>query len=148
MPIHSFKLCWVHLIWSTKERFGYFSSPKLRLKCLEIIKKICGDNGVYLKTGYINPDHVHLLVDLAVDISISKLMKLIKGISSRQLNEEMEGKFEWARGYAAFSVSAGNIDGVVRYINNQAEHHRQRSFIEEWEIYLKHYDEVRVNKKI
>jgi len=139
MPVHSLKLCWVHVIWGTKKRFGYFSSTKLKMKCLEIIKEICSDNSIYLKTCYINPEHVHLLVDLSADISISKMLKLIKGISSRRLNEEMQGKFEWARGYAAFSVSAGNVDGVVKYINRQSEHHRKMSFQEEWDKYIGHY---------
>jgi putative transposase len=140
MPTHSVKLCWLHLIWGTKERYGYFTSVNSRLECLKIIKDICLENGVYVKTGYVNSDHVHLLVDLAVDISIAQMMKLIKGISSRLLNEKLKGKFEWARGYAAFSVSAGSINEVVRYINDQEEHHRKIGFREEWENFMRHYE--------
>ena len=143
MPVHSLKLCWVHVIWGTKNRFGFFSSTKLKMKCLEIIKEVCSENNIYLKTCYINPEHVHFLVDLSTDISISRMMQLIKGISSRRLNEEIQGKFEWARGYAAFSVSAGNVDGIVKYINSQREHHRKMSFKEEWEKYIGHYLETK-----
>ncbi|MCF7918979.1 MAG: IS200/IS605 family transposase [Candidatus Cloacimonetes bacterium] len=148
MPLHSLKICWIHLIWATKERFDFFSSVNLREHCYNIIKEICQENNIYLKTIYINPEHIHLLIDLAAEFSLSKTVQLLKGISSKRLNEITKSKFEWQRGYGAFSVSAGNIDDVVQYINNQKEHHHKMSFSEEWEKYILHFNKVRVQEVV
>jgi REP element-mobilizing transposase RayT len=89
--------------------------------------------GIYMKSNYVNPDHTHAVIDLPTNLSIEKVLQLFKGASSHWINANrmIAGKFTWGRGYGAFSVSQSNLDAVVRYIENQEEHHRRTSFAEE-----------------
>jgi REP element-mobilizing transposase RayT len=91
------------------------------------------EQSVYMKINFVNPDHVHALIDLPTGLSIEKVVQLFKGSSSHWVNsnELITGKFAWGRGYGAFSVSHSNVDQVARYIADQEEHHRLRTFAEE-----------------
>jgi hypothetical protein len=66
---------------------------------------------------------------------------LFKGASSYFINSEklLRNKFSWGRGYGAFSVSVSNVNKVVNYIKNQDEHHKVKSFTEEYELFIKQY---------
>ena len=90
------------------------------------------------------PDHIHILFGLRPVQSISDLLQDIKGSSSRWINERrfVRGKFSWQEGYGAFSYAKSEISNVIRYIENQENHHKKRSFIEE---YLKLLDEFEVD---
>ncbi|PTN05309.1 IS200/IS605 family transposase [Mangrovibacterium marinum] len=96
---------------------------------------------------YCNPDHTHILVGINPSTSVSDLARDIKANSSRWINEErlVVGKFGWQEGFGAFSYSKSQIDAVAKYILNQAERHKHRSFKEEYlEILMKseiEYDE-------
>jgi REP element-mobilizing transposase RayT len=96
---------------------------------------------IYMKTNYVNAEHVHTLVDLPTTLSIDECLKLLKGSSSHYINDNrlVNNKFRWARGYGAFSVSESQLKKVVDYINNQEEHHRTKSFTEEYELFMKKY---------
>ena len=89
----------------------------------------------YMKINYVNADHVHLLIDLPTGSSIEDLAQLLKGSSSHWINSNdvIKGKFAWGRGYGAFSVSESKLADVSTYIANQAEHHRLRTFSEEFQ---------------
>jgi REP element-mobilizing transposase RayT len=91
------------------------------------------EQGVYMKINFVNPDHIHALIDLPTGLSIEKVVQLLKGSSSHWVNsnELLAGKFAWGRGYGAFSVSHSNVDVIARYIAAQEEHHRVRTFAEE-----------------
>ena len=88
------------------------------------------------------PDHTHLLVGLHPDQSIAELVQLVKGNSSKWLNEHklLPGRFEWQRGYGAFSYSRSQLDNVVNYIRTQPEHHRKLSFREECLEFLQRFE--------
>jgi putative transposase len=148
MPNHSLKLCWLHLIWSTKDCYPFFNQYDLAINCLDILKSICNEHNIYYKTGYVNPEHVHLLVDLPVDMSIKQLMQTLKGTGSHEINQKelLNKPFSWVRGYAAFSVSQNDLDKVINYINNQKEHHQKKSFHEEWEQFLKKYNAIAIQR--
>jgi len=110
----------------------------------ELEKIICGIvNNHKCKTYaiYCNPDHTHLLVGMHPNISPSKLMEQVKSGSSKWLNEKkyIKGKFAWQDGLGAFTYSKSHIDNVVKYIQNQSEHHKKRSFREEYLLFLKKY---------
>jgi|CXWL01.1.fsa_nt_gi REP element-mobilizing transposase RayT len=79
-------------------------------------------------------DHVHLPLTLRSEPSLARVMKAIKGSSSRWINESRgePGFFAWQEGFAAFTVSASSLGRVRRYIENQEEHHRNRSTEDEW----------------
>ncbi|HEY2680477.1 MAG TPA: transposase [Candidatus Udaeobacter sp.] len=86
-----------------------------------------------MKINFVNPDHVHALIDLPTALSIEKVVQLLKGSSSHWINSSdlLTGKFAWGRGYGAFSVSQSNVDQVAGYIADQEEHHRLKTFTEE-----------------
>ncbi len=96
---------------------------------------------IYIKIIFVNADNVHCLIDLPTNMSIEDLVKLIKGASSHWINKEriIETKFSWARGYGVFSVSQSNLDKVIKYIENQEEHHKVRSFSEEFQSFIEKY---------
>jgi putative transposase len=72
-------------------------------------------------------DHAHLLIQLPATLALAKAVQLLKGSSSRWINEHGD-EFAWQEGYGAFSVSASNLDTVKRYIANQESHHRKVTF--------------------
>ncbi len=109
--------------------------PDKRERLQKYIAGIINNNQQKLLSIYANPDHIHLLVGFnSLNYKISDLIRDIKANSSRFINEEkwFNGRFNWQEGYGAFSYSKSQIDKVVNYINNQGEHHRKRSFREEY----------------
>ena len=94
-----------------------------------------------MKSNYVNTDHVHTLIDLPTNISVESCIQLLKGSASRHINKNriINAKFSWGRGYGAFSVSASQLKNVELYIANQKEHHKLKSFTEEYEMFISKY---------
>ena len=132
MSVHSYSRCWVHLIWSTLNRQRLLNK-KAAASLSRYMAEYADKHDMYMKINFVNPDHVHALIDLPTALSIEKLIQLLKGSSSHWVNASdlITGKFAWARGYGAFSVSQSNVDQVARYIGDQEEHHRVRTLAEE-----------------
>jgi REP element-mobilizing transposase RayT len=91
-------------------------------------------------------DHVHLLIELRATHTLADFIRELKRASSVWVHSDMtKPEFAWQEGYAAFTVSASTVDEIRRYIENQEEHHRERSFREELKIMLQRsgvkYDE-------
>lgn len=88
------------------------------------------------------PDHIHLLIGVRPNQSISELLKFIKGDSSRWINKNnfVKRRFEWQAGFGAFSYSKSHLKEVIRYIENQEIHHKKRSFREEYLEFLQKYE--------
>lgn len=88
------------------------------------------------------PDHVHILFGMRPKQSISDLIKQVKQDSSKWINDSRltKGRFSWQSGYGAFSYSKDQLPAVIRYIQNQEEHHRRTSFREEYIRLLKDFD--------
>jgi putative transposase len=84
-------------------------------------------------------DHVHLLLSMPTTLSVAKTVQLIKGGSSAWFHETFRQlrNFAWQTGYGAFAVSTSHVPDTIRYIQNQAEHHRVKSFQEEYVGFLK-----------
>ena len=137
MSVHSYSRCWVHLIWSTLNRQRLLNK-KAAAGLSRYMAVYADKQGMYMKINFVNPDHVHALIDLPTALSIEKLVQLLKGSSSHWVNASdlITGKFVWARGYGAFSVSQSNVDQVARYIADQEEHHRVRTFAEELKEFI------------
>ena len=95
-------------------------------------------------------DHVHLLLSLPATMPVAKAMQLVKGGSSKFVHETFteQRAFAWQEGYGAFSVSISHVEETVAYIQRQEEHHRKKTFEEEFRSFLqKHgieYDERQV----
>jgi REP-associated tyrosine transposase len=100
--------------------------------------------GIVQKNGHkmiaINsmPDHLHLFFGFRPDQSLSDLMRLVKGESSEWINKERitPAMFRWQEGYGAFSYARSQIKVVAEYIENQEEHHRKKTFLEEYKHFL------------
>ncbi len=87
-------------------------------------------------------DHVHIFIGLNPSVSISELARDLKNNSSKFVNENKlsPSKFNWQEGYGAFSYSRSHIDAVYNYILNQEEHHRKKTFKEEYIEFLKAFE--------
>jgi putative transposase len=140
MPLHSYTRCWLHLVWATLDRRPLLtksSAPKLS----EYLTGYAAEKGIYMKINYVNADHAHALIDLPGTRPMEEVAQLFKGSSSHWINENdlVPGKFGRQRGYGAFSVSHSVVGEVAAYIANQEEHHRKRSFLEEFKIMVEKY---------
>ncbi|MEZ4684507.1 MAG: IS200/IS605 family transposase [Bacteroidia bacterium] len=95
---------------------------------------------------YCMPDHCHILIGLDPQHAISTVVQRLKTASTNWINREklLTHKFQWQNGYGAFSYSKSQTSQVVRYINNQAQHHKQKSFKEE---YLNMLDSLSIDYK-
>ena len=99
-------------------------------------------------------DHIHVFIGYKPHQLIPELLQDVKGNSSKWINERqfVTGKFQWQEGYGAFSYSHSQIDAVVKYIQNQDEHHRKKSFQEEYSDFLNRFnvlhDERNIMKEI
>ena len=137
MSVRSFTKIWLHIIWSTKNRDKYLVDREFRKRISKHLYKNSEDKGIYMKVNYVNSDHVHTVVDLLTNKTVEDVARLLKGESSSWINNNVGFKFAWGSGYAAFSVSESNVDKVVKYIINQEEHHRDRSFTDEYDAFLR-----------
>ncbi len=122
---HSIFSIHLHLVWITKYRYRVLTGD-VGVRTKELIRRICVEEGADILSGSISPDHVHLLLSINPSISVSTLMRYVKGKTSRKLQMEFPslrkrywGQHLWARGY--FAVSTGNVtdEMIKRYI----EHH-------------------------
>ena len=120
------------MIWGTLNREKLLNKTAA-VRVSRYVAEYAEEQGVYMKINYVNADHVHALIDLPTAFSIEKMIQLLKGSSSHWINSHdiITGKFAWGRGYGAFSVSQSNVSRVARYIADQEEHHRVRTFAEE-----------------
>ena len=140
MSVHSYSRCWLHLIWATWNRERILVGDAA-IRTSNFLSQYAESKGIYVRVNYVNPEHVHALIDLPTRYSIEEVLKLLKGASSHWINQNrlIRGKFFWARGYGVFSVSQSTVAQVSRYISKQEEHHRRKSFWEEYESLVKHY---------
>ena len=131
---------WIHLIWSTKNREKLIF-PSLKPMLLEHLKANAKEKNIWIDTINCVSDHVHALISLGAEQSISKVGMLLKGESSHWINKHnlTKSKFEWQDEYLAISVSESSVETIRGYILNQEEHHRKRSFAEEYDEFMKKY---------
>ena len=127
-------------MWATLERRPLLNKSAAA-KLSAWLHDYAKEKKIYMKINFVNPDHVHALVDLPTSLAIEDMMQLFKGSSSHWVNEQnlVAGKFGWGRGYGEFSVSESGLVEVCAYIANQEEHHRKKSFQDEFRLFLKRY---------
>jgi putative transposase len=114
-----------HVIFSTKNRYPLITpaiQPDLHAYLGGIVRE---REGIALIVGGM-PDHIHMLLKLKPKFAVSDVIRDVKAASSKWINETKDGfrKFGWQDGFAAFTVSHSQIDGVYEYIQNQELHHR------------------------
>ncbi len=117
MSLHSYSRVWLHLVWATLERRPLLKkAAAARLSAY--LTRYAGEKGIQMKINFVNPDHVHALVDLPTGLSIEEMMQFFNGGSSHWINQNglVAGKFGWGRGYGGFSVSHSGLGEVAKYI--------------------------------
>ncbi|HJY63961.1 MAG TPA: IS200/IS605 family transposase [Ignavibacteria bacterium] len=131
---------WIHSIWSTKNRVKIINKS-LKPILLQHIKENAKSKEIYIDTINCVEEHVHAVISLPNDLSVSKVMMLIKGESSYWVNSEGLSmyKFEWQDEYISISVSESILPKVREYIKNQEEHHRMKTFDEEYKEFILKY---------
>lgn len=138
--MHSFVSCLMHVVFSTKERRPWITAD-IQERLWPYLGGIARENKMKaLKVGGVE-DHVHVLLSLPSTLAISKAVQLLKGNSAKWIRETFPKlkRAEWQEGYGAFSIGVSGIDDTIKYIENQAEHHRQQSFKDELQAFLKRH---------
>lgn len=136
----SYVKIWVHVVFSTKNRFPFITKD-IRYEIFNHIIENCREKDIFLQAinGY--TEHIHCLISLGKDQTIAAITKLIKGESSFWINKQQltAQKFAWQDDYFAVSVSESQVEKVVNYIKNQEEHHSKKTFDEEVEEFMEKY---------
>ena len=138
---HSFVSNYYHCVFSTKERRKLIT-PDLEVRLWPFLGGIARNHGMKaIAIGGVE-DHVHLLLSLPSTLAIAKAIQLIKGESSKWVHDTFpeHQSFAWQEGYGAFSIGVSQTGVTVSYIQNQKEHHRQKSFQEEFLSFLKKHE--------
>jgi REP element-mobilizing transposase RayT len=144
---NSYTQLYVQFVFAVKGRSNLIKET-FRDEIEKVMSGIVTNHNSKTYAIYCNPDHVHILVSIHPTISVSKLVEQIKSGSSKWLNEKryLPGKFHWQVGYGAFTYSKSQVDSVVKYILNQPEHHKKRTFREEYLDLLQKF-EIEYNPK-
>ena len=134
---HSYVTNLMHCAFSTKERYP-FINEELEQRLWPYMGGIARENRMKALAVGGTKDHVHALLSLPATMSFAKAVQLIKGGSSKWIHDTFAKyrKFEWQEGYGAFSVSASQAAKTIAYKHNQSEHHRKRTFEEEFIEFL------------
>ncbi len=124
---------YIQIIFAVKYRKAILNK-EWRNEVFAITAKFINDTGCQSLIVNGVEDHVHCFLSLKPSVSISELMKAVKAKSSKFINDSgfLSHRFEWQEGYGAFSYSQSQIQNVYRYIENQEEHHKKRTFKEEY----------------
>ena len=136
----SYVRIWIHAVWGTKNREHLLPS-EIRQKVTDHIRKNAKEKQVFIDrlNGY--TEHLHCLFGLNADMTVAKTLQLMKGESAYWINKERitPMKFEWADEYYAVSVSESAVDDVRAYIDSQEEHHKETTFAEEVEKFMREH---------
>lgn len=127
-----------HIVFSTKNRERWIK-PDMEERIWSYIGGIAKEHKMHpIQIGGIE-DHVHVLLSAAPTLAPSKMAQLLKGGSSAWIHETFPGMrgFGWQDGYGAFTVSKSSVPEVIKYVQNQREHHKTRTFQEEYLAMLK-----------
>jgi REP element-mobilizing transposase RayT len=127
-----------HCVFSTKERRPLIA-PALQQRLWPFLGGIARQNQMTPIIAGGAEDHVHILLSLPATMPVAKAMQLIKGGSSKWIHETFPNQrlFAWQEKYGAFSVSVSQLETIINYIKKQKEHHRKRSFQQEFLMLLK-----------
>jgi REP element-mobilizing transposase RayT len=129
-----------HIIFSTKERRPLVTDD-IRGRLYEYMRGVIRNEACFLRAIGGMPDHIHLLMTSHATKSVADLMRVVKTNSSKWIHEAFPDHraFGWQDGYGAFTVSESAIADVQRYIENQSEHHKRRSFQDEFIEFLQRH---------
>jgi len=140
---------YTHFVFSTYERQALITENN-RVRVEKYITGIVNNNSCKLYAIYANPEHVHFLVSRSPSVSEEQLATIVADSSERFINQNklIRTHFSWQRSASAFSISKSEVDKTCKYILNQPEHHKKITFAEEYEKYIKHYQETLYKNKV
>jgi putative transposase len=128
---HTYYSILVHCVFSTKERRPLIPND-MKNRVWPYIAGIARQNKFKALAVGGMQDHCHALLSLPTAISVAKAVQLIKGGSSKWLNDHLDGRaFAWQDGYGAFSIGISQVPNTIRYINNQERHHAKMTYAQE-----------------
>lgn len=138
---HTYTSLLVHGVFSTKERRPSINE-ELQERLYPYLGGIARENGMRALTVGGMDDHLHCLLSIPPTFPVSKAMQLIKGGSSKWINDNFTRRrdFSWQEGYGAFSIGIGEVGRTTDYINNQKKHHQERDFKGELEAFLRRHE--------
>jgi len=127
-----------HIVWVTKYRYPVLTG-EIQKRCRQLIIQICDAEDIQILKGVVSKDHVHMHIEYPARLSVSNLVKRLKGRTSRRLQDEFPelkkrywGRHFWAIGYGAWST--GNITDEM--VQEYLEHHRDPSNVDTGNIIL------------
>jgi REP element-mobilizing transposase RayT len=131
----------VHIVFSTKHRYPFLAEKNIRDEMHAYLGATCNELECAVLTVGGVADHVHILCVLSRNVSIAKLVGDVKRGSSKWVKTKgkMLTKFAWQNGYGVFSVAQSQVERVREYIAGQEEHHRKKTFQDEYRLFLKEY---------
>lgn len=134
---------YTHFVLSTLGREPLIPESS-RVRIEKYITGIVNNNSSKLYAIHAVPEHLHFVASRSPAISEQQLATIVADSSERFINENnlATGKFAWQGSASAFSVSKADVDKVCKYILNQAEHHKKVTFAEEYEQFIKHYQDT------
>jgi putative transposase len=136
---HTYVCSLVHCVFSTKNRRNLIP-PEVQPDLWSFLGGIARKNGFKALIAGGTENHMHILLSLPATMALAKAMQLIKGASSHWMNEKHARNFAWQEGYGAFTVGISQKAETIGYIRSQPEHHRKRSFEEEFVAFLKKHN--------
>ena len=138
---NTFTKIYIHLVFAVQNRISLIQ-PTWKDELYKYLTGIVQKNGHKLISINGTANHLHLAVGYKPHQLIPELLQYLKGYSSKWINEKkfVRGKFSWQEGYGAFSFSHSHLNQVVKYINNQDQHHKKQTFREEYLLLLKKYE--------
>jgi REP element-mobilizing transposase RayT len=131
---------WIHTVWGTKNHERILTKG-VRKQLFQHIRENAKSKQIYIDFINGDLDHIHCLLTLNADMTIAKVIQLIKGEAAYWANKNslLKPKLEWAEEYFAVSVSESMLNKVRDYIKNQEEHHKKVTFKNEYEDFIKKF---------
>ncbi|TNE61023.1 MAG: IS200/IS605 family transposase [Bacteroidetes bacterium] len=130
-----------HCVWSVKHRAPLLPAEH-REEIHRYITEVVKRRGQKLIAIFCMPNHVHMLIGFRPNIAVSDVVRDVKRESSAFISGKKwtPFKFEWQEGFGCFTCSHADLDNICRYIFNQEEHHKGRTFEEEYRLFMKKYE--------
>jgi len=126
---------YVHVVWSTWDRMPLIS-PEIERAAFRLMESEARKMGCTVMALNGMPEHVHMVVSLPTTVTVADIVKQVKGVSSRFVNQTVQPNgqfFKWQANYGAFTVSRWDLDKVIGYVKRQKEHHASNDLIQDWE---------------
>ncbi len=132
---HTYSNHLYHIVFSTKERLPLIKG-EIKNELHAYVASLVKEKGGRVMMINSMPDHIHMLVVLPPDVSVSEVLKFVKANSSRWFKHRFGKPFAWQIGFGSFTVSRSGVDAVAKYIRDQEIHHRKMDYRDEFVTFL------------